>query len=417
MKLKEILESNERVYLDNCNIPEIDTSSLTEKEKSKLVLTPQISKEYFAKKIRVDTIDEFVKSLPVQTIHKLAQSSGKRSLAYLAANKFFTALALETLRKDLKNKYHHNINEFDRDYQKRKTIGKFIEYSSRLGAASVGLIGFTHLDKFLPFEIISRGAKRDYGKKLDEFKKKENPKILLQGVTKKRKRWIKKNLERISSEVGKRDPFFDPIRPYNYSDMDLMALAALDSQVNDYNVGIWTSDKDFKKHFDLTENLFSREKSKSKLSLYLKSNGEEIYEKDVQIPDLRSINNLTRDYLEKELVKEDKTFRELLSKTNFYREINPALELFYGGMNAAIGTSGIMLVGAVGKFVGNLYSLGLLGEFIEGIYMSPASGDLDVLRGAAVFTSVALAWPFIAYQSSKKAYSHLKTAMKYPDVD
>lgn len=414
MTIKKFIETNDRVYVDNNKLAKINPQLLTQKEKSKLVITPKILGEYHQMKRRCPQRDSLVNSLSTQTIHKLAHESKKPSMTYATARNLMTTISLETLRKDLQNSYMEEISKLHTKTKGYEIVGELVKGLSRLGAASLGLIGLVYLDKFSPFNFVKNSARKTYNQKLGNLKKDKNPEALLEATTKKRKKWVKKNLERITSEVGEIAPNFDPTRPFNYTDQDMITLAALDSQVNDYEVGIWTEDKDFRKHFELMNKLFSGEGTK--LNLYLNPNGDEFHE-SVRIPNQSQMFNASWNYLEKELQKDDQAFRKLISKAKFYKEISPKRELLYGGINSAIAVAGASTLYRIGEFTHKLYEIGMLDDFIKEIYTSSMQGDYGAFRVGTILASMTPCLPLITYNAGKKAYNNIKTAIKYPKVD
>jgi len=418
MEISDILSQNDRVYIDTCKIAELSTQEMSEEERAKLVVTPSVSEEYFAMNQRNFETDKFVESLDKRNIHKIASESGNRSQTYFSANTLFISLALKTLRQDLQNNYIERINELDQKRSKEDFYGEIAKRLSKLLFATIGLAGLSYLDKFPVSDFMANKVNKEYGKRLNELKQEESPEELFKRANKKRRRWIRKNLENIVKEIG--FPFFDPIKVYNYTDADLVTLAAIDSQTKGYNTGIWTADKDFKGYFKSMKEICEKTGSsnstgeKSRTSLYLKPN-EKTKQQSINIPD--NIDSLADTYIQEELMKTSKDFRDVLYKVRFYQEVNPRYELFKGvtkGTLAGLGTT--FLVQLTEKSY-ELYSNEILGDFFNGMYNACASGDIKAIQGTLLLSSMAFCLPSISYTNGKKAYKNIKKAMKYPNIE
>lgn len=427
MRIEEILKANDRVYVDNCRLASLNPQDFSQEDRSKLVVTEKILKEYFDIKNRTEERDEFVKSLPVQTISSLEKTLRQKGIKrtwviYPLANTTFTWLALETLKKDLRNGYHYKVNLLEESSKKEESRWTEAGYLLGIGAGLFGFAGVTHiLNQTVPFKLGKKLAEKNYEKRLKKIKEREDPKSLLQSATKKRKRWIQKNLKTIANSLGRKNPDFDPIASYSYTDADLMTLAIIDSKLNDYKIGIWTRDTDFKKYFDFIRNQFTQQEEEKNLSLYLDLEGKEVSRERVSIPNLGELLSWGGNHLEKELEKEDPHFKALLSKTKPYGERFPydkknlSVDRIYGSFYSMMAIAGATTTIALGKMAYLLNSRGMLGNVLEAMCKSPFSGDFDLFRGSATIASLAVASPIVSYLSAKKAYNHIKRAIARPE--
>lgn len=411
MKFENILQENHRIYVDNCVLGEILDSYENWDKIPKLVVTPEVKKERLASKILTEEQRKRSEALREQTIHDLAYASSDRSGTYETANQLFKTLSLDMMRKDLNNEVHKQINQLDSKNSSLEYAGNLASYLLRLGAAGIGLIGLTYTKK-LPFDPLDV-ARKNYDQKLEKLKGQIDPNELLSSATKKRKQWVRKNLERIIQGVGERTPNYDPLKEYNYTDLDLVTLASLDSS-NGTIAGIYTRDADHKKPFELMQKLFGE--GKPNLNLYL-DRGENIEKKSIYVPSQDQIRNHSAKYLVTELKKENESFRDILSKVKKYQEINPRRELFLGGMNGLVGATSAIAFGNVANKAYEIYASGKTEEAIKCFGKVFSSGDFDQIRGGLALASLLVMLPSITYRTSKSAYNHIRKGLQYPKVD
>ena len=71
------------------------------------------------------------------------------------------------------------------------------------------------------------------------------------------------------------------------------------------------------------------------------------------------------------------------------------------------------MIGAASK----LHSSDMLDEFAGVLYNSLFSGNFDFFRVAVFLPTISACLPFITYKCFKDSYKHLKTAIKYPNID
>ncbi|MFH1521883.1 MAG: hypothetical protein ABIF18_02905 [archaeon] len=423
MDLKQILNEHDKVYVDNCKLREIMNTPLNNEEKSKLVVTSEVKNEFLAQNETSPEEESLLQTFYEPTIHKLAHTSENRERTYLAANYLFKTLSLGTFREDLNNKVHEKIDKLVRGYRHKEFIGKTFELFSKLGLAFSGVFVPVNFENFLNLNFITKGAQKNYNTKIINLKNEEGHSELINGARKKRKRWIKRNLENILTKIGTMETSenfpqvtsFDSLKGYNYTDQDLITHASIDTIVNNQNIGIYTEDKDCLKLFDTMGEIFNT-KNENNLTLYHSTIKKES-KKSVNIPGFAETIKLTSKYLKNQTAKDKKHIRNILHKNEKYKEISPHYELFRGILSGAVGIEACLVSGQMLDFAYKLYSNEMTGEFINTLYGTISSGEPNALRGSIGLASILVYLPLIAYRGLKDSHKHLKTAIKYPNID
>lgn len=344
MDLKQILYENDRVYVDNCKLREVMNAPLSNEEKSKLVVTSSVKNEFLAQQEVSPEEESVLKAFCEPTIHKLAYASEKAFRTYLAANYLFNALSLGTFRNDMNNEVHKKIHSFVQNYKFKEFTGNLVEEVSKLGLACVGFIAPVYFKNSF-FNFMTKRAKKDYDAKVANLKNEKNSDELLAGATKKRKTWIKRNIDNIFETLGTRktldDAFFqktsfNPIEGYNYTDQDLITHAAIDAAINHENIGIYTEDGDCLGLFDALQEICGMGQDNN-FAIY-RATIKRKSQKTASIPNPIKIFHASENYLKNKTKNDEILFRRALFQHEQYPAINRNYELFQGLLSGVTGS-------------------------------------------------------------------------------